>query len=238
MSLRTKLTHWFYWFVIRFRLVKRSAYTVPELNELLAENFPETFDFPAPGSQGQLIIEGGELTIPENQHKIHVALFCAMKIESMGNPIYRAHVLIDVAGTPHYEKSNKMLTARDLEMVNIHLVADEYSLLEDTRSILTQLMPSTFQNLLNTTINTTLNIVSGGTYKDIVNYLSLYMHGNKQKVLDFHRPQVAKLITDFARSGDLQYQMDPEFIEEKLFAEFGQRVEVADGALQFIFVEE
>ena len=237
MSLRTKLTHWFYWFLIRFRLVKRSAYSAAELNALLLENFPITRSFPAPGSQGQLIIERADLTIPAAQHKIHVALFCSMKIESMGNPIYRAHVLIDVAGAPHYKIADKTITAKDLEIVNMQLVADEYSLLEDTQSILTQLVPRTFKRLFSNTVSTTLNAVSGGTYTEVVNYLSLYIHGNKQKILDFHRSQVANTITDLANSGDLQYQLKDDTMEERLFAEFGREVQIADGSLYFIFAD-
>lgn len=237
MSLRTKLTHWVYWFLVRFRFVKGSAYSAAELNALLHDNFPKTCSFQAPGSQGQLIIEGAELTIPPAQPKIHVALFCSMKIESMGTPIYRAHVLIDVAGAPHYRIADKTITAKDLEIVNMQLVADEYSLLANTQSLLTQLVPRPFKNLFSNTVSTTLNAVSGGTYTEVVNYLSLYIHGNKQKILDFHRTQVASIITDFAHSGDLQYQLNDDAIEERLFAEFGQEVRICEGSLHFIFAD-
>lgn len=235
MSLKEKIKHWFFSVLIRTKRIKQVPFTTEELNALLAENLPETFPLSVPGCKGELVIEAAELTLPQDENRFYVGLFCAMHISSLGNPIYRAHLLINLAGTPFYDENNGVVRMHDSEVLGVHLVKDEYGLLKDTRSIIGQLTPNPIKGLLNTTIKTTLNLLSAGTYQEVSDYLSIYLTGSKQKIVDFHRPEVENIIKELADSGDLECKMDPEILEEKLFAQYGKEVKVEDGVLLFVF---
>lgn len=235
MPFKEKLKHWFFTLLIRTKRIKHVTFTTQELNELLAENLPETFPLSVPGCKGELIIEAAELTLPKEENRFYVSLFCAMHIATLGNPIYRAHLVINLAGTPFYHEEDSVVRMHNSQVLGVHLVKDEYAVLKDTRSILGQLTPNPIKGLFNTTLKTTLNILSAGTYQEVSDYLSIYLTGSKQKIVDFHRPEVEKIIKELADSGDLECKMDPEILEEKLFAQYGKEVKVEDGELLFIF---
>lgn len=237
MSLILKIQHWFIKLLIHSKRIKKVAFTAEELNEMLATNLPEEFPLHVPGCKGNLIIEAAELTLPNDENKFYVALFCAMHIETLATPIYQAHLLINLAGTPCYHEESCMVRMHSPEVLGVHLVKDEYALLKNTKSIIDQLTPSPLRSLVTNTVKTTLNLLSAGTYNEVSDYLSLYLGGSKQKIIDFHRPEVEKIVTELAESGDLEYEMDQEILEEKLFAELGKDVKVEDGLLYFVFHE-
>ncbi|UAA37927.1 DUF1439 domain-containing protein [Paraneptunicella aestuarii] len=221
--------------MIHSKRIKQVSFTADELNEMLAANLPETFNLPVPGCRGWLVVESANLSMPLNDNLIDVALFCSMKIESMATPIYRAHLLINVAGTPSYDPETSMVRMQNIEVVGVHLVKDEYSLIKDTKSLINQLIPSPVTSLVANTLKTTLQLFSAGAYQEVSDYLSLYLLGSKQKIVDYHRPEVEKIITEMAESGDLEYEMDRDILEEHLFADLGKEVEVQNGELVFIF---
>ena len=143
--------------------------------------------------------------------------------------------MINVAGTPYYEPETSMVRQRDVQVAGVHLVKDEYSVIKDTKSIINQLVPPPVKNIVTNTLKTTLNLFTAGAYKEVSDYLSLYLLGSKQKIVDYHRPEIERIVTDLAESGDLEYEMDRDILEEALFADLGKEVEVQDGELVFIF---
>ncbi|MCY7296838.1 hypothetical protein [Alteromonas sp. a30] len=235
MSLKEKAKHWFLALLIRTKRIKYVAFSANELNEMLADNLPETFPLSVPGSSGELIVESAELSMPKDANRIDASLFCAMHIKVVSNPIYRAHLVISASGEPYYLPDESVVRMQHAQVLGVHLVKDEYALLKDTRSIIEQLTPSPFRGLLSTTFKTTLNLLSAGTYQEMSDYLSIYLTGSKQRIVDFHKPEIEKIITEMAESGDLECAMDPEILEEKLFAQYGKEVKVENGELHFIF---
>ncbi len=235
MSITIKLKQWFYKLLIYSKQIKQVSFTAAELNEMLATNLPETFALDVPGCKGELIVEEAELTLPKHENKLNVSLFCAMKIETLGNPIYRAHLLVNLSGIPCYHEESCMVRMHSPEVLGVHLVKDEYSLLTDTKTLITQLTPSPLKNLVSNTFKSTLNLLSAGAYSEVSNYLSLYLTGSKQKIIDFHRPEVETIVKELVESGDLEYEMDQDILEEQLFAELGRDVKVEDGLLYFVF---
>lgn len=235
MSFALKAKRWLLKLLIHFKHIKQVAMTASELNEMLAANLPEEFELHVPGCQGVLVVEAAELSLPQNENRFYVELFCAMNIATLGNPIYRAHLVITLAGAPLYDSAHSRIRMQFPEVNNIQLVNDQYSLLHDTKHIIEQFSPLPITSLVTTTLHTTLNILSAGAYKDVAAYLGIYLGGSMQKIFDFHRPEIEQIVKDLADSGDLEYEMDPDILEEEIFAELGKDVRVENGELQFIF---
>lgn len=66
-------------------------------------------------------------------------------------------------------------------------------------------------------------------------YLHIYLSGSKQKVLDYHKPQITQLIEEIKQDPELSYEMDEADWQEKLFREYGKQVIVEEGCVRFKF---
>ena len=93
----------------------------------------------------------------------------------------------------------------------IRLINDDYSLIQDTRFLINKLVPGGLAGLFSSSVKNVLSLVSAGTSNQAVSYLQLYLDGSKQKILDYHRPQIAaKLIAmtkDMPLGGELSLDM-------------------------------
>ena len=54
-------------------------------------------------------------------------------------------------------------------------------------------------------------------------------------VIDYHRADIENKVIDLTKDNALSYQMDESVFEEKLFADFGEKIIVEDGQLFFVF---
>jgi hypothetical protein len=232
-----RIKRWILKLLIKSKRVKSVAISADELNGMLAGNLPETLGFPVPGSKGELVIQNATISMPLRANELHVRLFCALRIDTMANPIYRAHVEILGTALPGYDKQRRVIHLKKAQLTDMRIVQDEYALLKDTRQIIGTLLPSPIKSVFGATMKTTLNILSNGTYSDMRGYLSLYLHGSKQKILDYHRPELEKLVLHAIDSGDLDYRLDERIFEERVFAELGNDVKVHNGELHFVFSE-
>jgi hypothetical protein len=84
-------------------------------------------------------------------------------------------------------------------------------------------------------MKTAFSIMTGTTTSEANSYLQMYLSGSKQKVLDYHKPQIEKLIVDLAAGDDMQYSLDINDFEEGLFIQYGKEVIVEEGNLRFKF---
>lgn len=234
---KERIKRWLVKFLIKTRRIKSVSFSADELNDMLANNLPETLNFPVPGSKGELEIQSAKLSMPENVNRLDVILFCAMRIDTMANPIYRAHLKIFGAVTPSFDKPRRVIHLKDPKVTEIAIIQDEYALLKDTKQLISMLLPSPIKSVLDVTMKTTLNLLSAGSYKEVQSYLSLYLHGSKQRILDYHRPEIEQQVMDAISRGDLDYALDETILEERIFAELGNDVVVRDGALHFVFTD-
>lgn len=221
--------------MIKLGRIKSVVMTAEEINGFLSDNFPESFEIPVPGAKGEAIIQRAEVSMPPLSDHFVIHLFCALNIDSMGNPIYRAHVDIEGVAWPAFNKSDSQIYLNNIQVKKMTLVQDEYSLIKDTRQLINLLVPEPIRSVFGVTVKTTLNVLSRGVYKDAKQYLSLYMLNNKQRILDYHKPDLEKVIKRLNDEAELHYFLDDSNFEERIFAEFGQNVVVKDGVLQFIF---
>ncbi|GAB5379738.1 MAG: hypothetical protein Alis3KO_06290 [Aliiglaciecola sp.] len=210
-------------------------YTIEELNDLAKPLFPQTFKVDVPVGKGVFTILEGEIDIPRRENKVHVQLLSSLDIDAVGNPLYRAHVLIVIHIAPQYDVEHKTVSIKDMTLESIRLIQDEYSLLNDSRQLLDLVLPRGVQNLITGTFKSALGIVTAGSSDLASDYLHIYLSGSKQKVLDYHKPQLTKLIEELKQDPELIYEMDETDWQEKLFRQYGKQVVVEEGCVRFKF---
>jgi len=220
---------------IRCKWFKSSSYTAGELNQLLFRDLPQAINLPMPKGQAELLLLQGRLAMPKAQSQLHLHFLTSFTVDVLGNRIYQAHLKIDISTTPYYSGQDKTLYMRDIKLDKIELISDEYALIKDTSSLIGTLMPNPVKGIISATLGTTLDLLSDTLLGDLRQYLSLYIAGNKQKIIDYHKPDMEQALMDYARDGKLEHKMNEDDFEEGLFARWGKQVRVENGELNFIF---
>ena len=123
----------------------------------------------------------------------------------------------------------------DVVLNETSLLQDEYSLLNDTRELISLLVPNPLLSLFGDTVKTAFDLVTGSSSHEANDYFRLYIGGSKQRVLDFHRPQLEAIVIDLIAEKECCYRLDVTVFEEQLFAKFGKEVIVEEGELRFKF---
>ena len=222
---REKLQILFVKLMIRFKRLKHVVYTEAELNDLLRQQFPVQFPVNIPASDGEFSITGGSLRMPYDAEHFKIELKGQLKVDSMGTPLYRAHLYIHLLAIPAYNKETKVVSIDSITIKEIVLIKDEYGLINDGQSILKQLIPSPVTAMMGGTLKA-MNLLSGNNMSDLTQYLKLYISGNKQRVLDYHTPEIEQRVREYASSQDLTYEMDPSEWDQALFIELGEKVAI------------
>ena len=221
--------------LIILRRLKHSDYTAEELSALFKPHLPQIIPVEVPYGNGKLTLQKAEVSMPFTQNKIQVQLFGSFLVESLANPIYRAHVIVLIEGVPHYDVINKTVRVKQVKITDVHLVNDEYALINDTQEIIANLVPRPMQNLLAGTMKSAMGLLTAGVSNAALSYLKLYLSGSKQKILDYHKPQLTKLVQDMTNDEDFCYELDMQDWQEMLFAKYGKTVNVEYGVLRFKF---
>ena len=159
----------------------------------------------------------------------------AIEVTYFANPIYRAHVVLVVQATPKYDQTTKNVMLTELRITDINTLNDEYSIFKDTSSLINQFVPSPLLSMVTGTMKTALSIMTGTTASEANSYLQMYLSGSKQKILDYHKPQIENIIVELAASEDMQYSLDINDFEESLFIQYGKEVAVEERHLRFKF---
>ncbi|MCC2616220.1 hypothetical protein LJ739_08210 [Aestuariibacter halophilus] len=222
------------WFIRRGKLA-HVDYTADEITALIKPHFPAHFNFAVPSGTGQLTLMDCDIAMHTGDQHIDVQMFAAVDIRVMNTDVYRAHIIAHLRAKPHYISDQHSVALHSLDVADIRLVNDSYSLVRDTTDLLSQFVPKPLQNLVGGTVKTALGLLTGGGSDTLLRYLELYLSGSKQRILDYHRPQLERLIDDVMQDNTLSYALDPEDWEERLFIEHGESVVVEDGVLRFRF---
>lgn len=231
MKIRLFIAKWLIW----FKKLKHAEYTSDELGALVAEHLPKTFPVSVPRGQGSFTLMTADVSMPRRSSSIHVEVLSGFAVEYLANPIYRAHLVILLEAKPHYDVEAKHVRLKEVQITNIKLLHDEYSLLKDGRDIINNFVPSPVLSMFTDTMKSALSLVTGTSASDANAYLQLYLGGSKQRVLDYHKPQLEKIVIEMAAGEEVRYQLDDSNWEEQLFSQFGKEVVVEDGKLRFKF---
>jgi hypothetical protein len=221
--------------LIHFKKLQHAEYSSDQLSALVAEYLPKTFPVSVPRGQGSFTLMTADVSMPHRSSNIHVEVLSGFAVEYLANPIYRAHLVILLEAKPHYDVEAKHVTLQEVQITNIKLLNDEYSLLKDGREILKYFVSSPMLSIFTGTMKTALSLVTGTSASDANAYLQLYLGGSKQRVLDYHRPQLEKIVIEMAAGEEVRYQFDQSNWEEQLFSQFGKEVVVEEGKLRFKF---
>ena len=221
--------------LIRNKMIKESRYSATELNDMLSTNFPQTMQLPLVGSEGRLVLLKAKLSMPLTQEQLHIQLSCSFSVSMANHEIYRAHLQVSGTVSPYYVVEEKALRLKSMQLSELRLVNDDYAFINSSTELATLFMPKQFKSLLLDSLNTTYSLLKGFVPTELLNYLTLYSSGSKQKVLDFHQADIERLILEEVEKEDWCYPLDETDFEEQLFAEFGQVVVVEKGFLVFKF---
>lgn len=221
--------------LIRFKRLTHVDYTVEDISRLIQPHLPTSFPISVPKGVGLFTLSKVKISMPFNANYIQAEVLGSILVTYLGNPIYRAHIILVVQARPQYEHSTKNVLLTDISITDIHMLNDEYSILKDTSSLINLFVPSPVLSMVTGTMKTAFNIMTGTTTSEANSYLQMYLSGSKQKVLDFHKPQIENIIVELAASEDMQYSLDPNDFEEGLFIQYGKEVRIEEGNLRFKF---
>lgn len=220
---------------IRLKRIKHVHYDEEELNKLLINFFPKKLNMPLVNSEGELTILNVEISMPLDQNKLHAQLFCSFVIMVVGKAIYRAHLVVTGTVVPYYIADKKEIRLKNLQISEIRLVNDDFAFIGSATELAMFYVPKPFKLLMGSTVHITLSLLKGVIPNELLSYVTLYSSGSKQKVLDFHTPEIEHLIHKEIEQNSSYYPLDESDIEEKLFADMGKEIVVENGKLVFKF---
>jgi len=221
--------------LIRFKRLKHVDYSVQEISQLIQPHLPLSFPISVPKGEGHFTLSKVNISMPSKENYIQAEVLGSIEVTYLANPIYRAHVVLVVKAEPDYDQTTKNVLLTNLCITDIHMLNDEYSILKDTSNLINLFVPSPVLSMVTGTMKTAFNIMTGTTTSEANSYLQMYLSGSKQKVLDYHKPQIERIITDLAASEDMQYSLNKDDFEEGLFIQYGKEVVVEEGNVRFKF---
>ena len=221
--------------MVKMGKLEYDQFNEDELNELLHPYFPQNLQFPVPIGKASLKIQTGELSMPISTNRLQLQLLCSVEIRVLANPIYRAHVVVVVSAAPRYSTSLKRLSIEKIIVDEVALIDDEYALLDDTTKIIDSLSPVPIGGLIAQPMKSALNLLTAGTSNQAISYLQMYIGGSKQRVLDYHRPQIEEQIIRAIATNDVNFELDPAEWRQNLFSRLGKHVAVEQNELRFYF---
>lgn len=223
--------------LIKLGRLKHVDYHAEEILGLITPHLPHTVNVDVPYGKGTLTVEQAELNFNASDNHVAIQLFCAFNVDYVGNPLYRAHVVISLLASPHYDPEQKVVRLNELDILNLHLVEDEYSLIKDAQTVLSLFVPRPVQSLVSGTVKSALGFLTSGVSDASLEYAKLYAEGSKQRILDYHAPQLRARLQTLKDAPETCYALNMEDWEDRLFAKYGKRVYVTDNSLRFSFTE-
>lgn len=156
-------------------------------------------------------------------------------VEYLAKPLYCAHLKISIEANPFYDIATKEIRLTEVGINEISLLQDEYSVLSDTRELIKLFGSNPLLSMFSNTVKTAYSLVAGSTPHDANTYFQLYLSGSKQRILDYHKPQLQAILTELLARNNVCYCLDEGHFEEQLFAKLGKGVIVEEGKLRFYF---
>lgn len=221
--------------LIHLKRLKHVDYSVEDISQLIEPHLPLSFPISVPKGDGRFSLSKTKITMPFNDDYIQAELLGGIEVTYLGNPIYRAHIILVVQAKPHYNLASKNVLLTEIKITDIQMLNDEYAFLKDTSTLISLFVPSPVLSMVTGTMKTAFNLITGTTAAEAQSYLQMYLSGSKQKVLEYHKPQIENIIVDLAAGKDMQYTLDSNDFKEALFIQYGKKVVVEEGNLRFKF---
>jgi len=223
--------------LVRFKLIKMVPMEIVEINQMITPQLPISFDISIPGGEGELTVLEAELSIGNNGDSIAVQILCNFSVNMSKSNIYNSHIQLILDTKPDYCKINKTISPTEIKVVSMQLISDEYSMIQNPRKLIAKFLPEPLRTMFVTTLLTTNALLDSIGKNEMLKYLTLYLSGSKQRILDYHHADIENKIIKYTQSEAFCYQLDEADFDEKLFAEMGEQVMVNDEQLLFYFHE-
>lgn len=224
--------------MVRLGRLRRVEMNKAELDAMLRPHLPLHFSISIPNGKGRINVIEASTSLPGDD-QIQTALLCEFKVDVMGNPLYQAHLLITLSASPAFDKPQGIVSAKNIRLLQTHLVKDNYAAVKDAREIFTKLLPRPLSSMVNLgidlSINSAMSMLENSLYGDFSQYLNLYISGSKQRILDYHKPQIERQFLNYIQQHKPEYRLDQQLLDEKLFAQFGKQVRAEKDTLAFLF---
>ena len=221
--------------MIRFGKLTHDAFTLEELNDLLAPHLPYSHALSLPIGKGKVEFNEAQVTLDATNNLVNVQLWGDLQIEVLGIPLYRAHILVTFSAHPEYISGAQQVKANDVKVDHIRLVQDAYTFVQDADTILAKFIPLPGAKLLSGPMRGMMSLASAGLSESAISYLQLFMKGNAQQVLNYHLPQLNAFAAELAREDVFVYDLDHNDWRELLFMQKGKDVVVEGDELWFRF---
>ena len=221
--------------LIKLGKLKHDDFTKEELESSLNTSLPHGFNFDIPVGIAKVSLLEGAVNLDESHQTINAQFLASIVIESAGTTLYRAHFIVVLGATPFYDKGTKSVCLQAITFDHITLINDDYALIGDTQSLLSAFLPGNLNTLLGKTVQSALSLVTAGTSAKVQNYLTLFLAGSKQTILDYHTPQIRAAVLKEIAKQPTHFQLRQDVWREALFSRYGERVGIEDNRLRFYF---
>lgn len=236
MTFVDKMKNWAARSMIRTKRIKEVRYNAAELNELIALNLPHHEAFNVPGGKADLMVMEADIDIGNDNHEgLTINLKCSIDISSLKLQLYRAHLNVVIKANPFYAKEQKSIRFQNAQLHELNFVHDRYLLIKSSNDIIKALTPNILKGIVNVTLGSALSVLGDVATPQVKEYMGIFADANKQRVLEFHKPQIARLVTELVESPDMAYELEESDFEEKLFADLGRQIDVEQQHLVFKF---
>ncbi|WP_018692638.1 hypothetical protein [Algicola sagamiensis] len=225
-------------FAIRFGWLKESRLDAAYLKQQIGQNLPETIELKVPSGEGQLRFLEFDIDIGQPSPKtLQFSFLGEIEIRLLNQTVYRVHLDLHLQVMPSYCPSQKRLSFTDMSIRDLRLIQDDYALIQDGMALIQLFIPNSLSSIVRATMAKAFEMMAQVTQVELQEYISLYLDGSKQKVLDYHRQDIECYLQALAQDGFFDYTMDSEDPEERVFIQFGKQVYVEERALIFSFRE-
>jgi len=223
--------------LVRFKLLKKASVEITDIQKVITSHLPVSFDVPIPGGDGELNLLDITLCL-NNRDSVSAKILCNFSVKIKKSIIYNSHVQVDLDAKPDYCQSTKTISPTDFKVISLKLISDKHSVIKDTSKIIAGILPEPLKTMFITTLLSTGVVLDSIGISELARYLSLYLTGSKQRILDFHHLDIEKIIINYAKSESLAHHLDETDLEERLFAKYGVEMAVQNEHLYCFFDPE
>ncbi|MBT8448427.1 MAG: hypothetical protein KJO69_01995 [Gammaproteobacteria bacterium] len=222
--------------LIRWKFIKRSPLELDLVNQEIRDLLPSSFMINIPSGAGELTLDDAVLSIDDDI--IVAEALCHFKVTVANNNIYNAYIRLTLDGKIVYDLDSKVISPSNVRVVSTKLISDKRSMIKDTRTLIIDLLPEPIKTVFISSFVMSDSILKTIGVSELLKYLSLYLSGSKQRVLDYHHQEIENLILGYLNSDVFNHQLDSTDFQQQLFAEYGQEITIQDGQIFFVFHPE
>lgn len=231
---RTKLAAFHIW--LKFKKELHIPLDLSYLNQYIATQFPLKQRFRPSIGSGELTVKHANLEISNNT--LYLNADCQFDITALNQTIYHAKIKLIISGELQFYKKIDCIGLVNPRIEQLKLVDDDYVITQQSINLIHQILPGNSGKHAFTLlggIQQTINMLSGQTLDEAKNYFSMYLNGNKQKILEFHKQDIENSIQSLSKDPCHYYHLNPHDFEEELFIRFGSKIKVHKNNLQLYF---